>query len=149
MNIPFPIDVSTVTHVRRELFRHKIKMMSAKEKMVKSRQTTTSQPNSRRRQFSGPVAPCVFVFPPWRVSGVLCNLVKMASPDREWFRAAIPENILETLVIQTCAFLQEEDWDSIVPPDRRSISFERRKQREKFRSKETMEKKVVQLGFSA
>ena len=146
MNIPFPIDVSTVTHLRRELFRHK--MMSAKDKkMVKSRQTTTSQPNSR--QFSGPVAPCVFVFPPWRVSCVLCNLVKMASPDREWFRAAIPANMLETLVIQTCAFLQEEDWDSIVPPERRSISLDRRKQREKFRSKETMEKRVVQLGFSA
>ena len=65
----------------------------------------------------------------------------MASPDREWFRAAIPAIMLETLVIQTCAFLQEEDWDSIVPPERRSISFDRRKQREKFRSKETMEKK--------
>ena len=106
---------------------------------VKSRQTTTSQPNSR--QFSGPVAPCVFVFPPWRVSCVLCNLVKMASPDREWFRAAIPENMLETLVIQTCVFLQEEDWGSIVPPERWSISFDPRKQQENFRSKEKNDKK--------
>ena len=78
MNIPFPIDVSTLPRLRRELLQHK--MMFAKGKK-KEEKPTTSQPNSR--QFSGPVAPCVFVFPPWRVSCVLCNLVKMASPDRE------------------------------------------------------------------
>jgi hypothetical protein len=49
--------------------------------------------------------------------------------------------MLETLVIQTCVFLQEEDWGSIVPPERWSISFDPRKQQENFRSKEKNDKK--------